>query len=112
MSETLHPALPVNKLRQNRVRQWADRLGYRLNRSPARMLHTDDLGWYQLEDVYSTTMPFGVDYDLSLNEVETILQDQERYLHDLERKLRLKQSAALRLRGRQQLEQRLRCQCA
>ena len=53
-----------------------------------------------------------INYDLSLNEVETILQDQERYLHDLERKLRLKQSAALRLRGRQQLEQRLRCQCA
>jgi hypothetical protein len=83
MSWILDPASPVNRLRQNRVRRWADRLGYRLNRSPARMLHTNDLGWYQLEDVYSTTVPFGVDYDLSLNDVETILQDQERYLYGL-----------------------------
>jgi hypothetical protein len=57
------------------------------------MLHTNDSEWYQLEDVYSTTVTFGVDYDLSLSDVETILQAQEHYLYDLERKLRLKQSA-------------------
>jgi hypothetical protein len=93
MSRILDPASPVNRLRQNRVRRWADRLGYRLNRSPARMLHADDLGWYQLEDVYSTTVACGIDYDLDLSDVETILQAQERYLCDLEQKLRLKQSA-------------------
>jgi hypothetical protein len=93
MSQTADPASPVDKLRQNRLRRWADRLGYRLNRSPARMLHADDLGWYQLEDVYSTTVACGIDYDLDLSDVETILQAQERYLCDLEQKLRLKQSA-------------------
>ena len=92
MSKTLEASSAVDKERQNNVRRWAERLGYRLHRNPGRMLHSNDFRCYQLEDVYSTTVTFGVDYNLNLLDVEAILQDEERYLHDLERRLRAKQS--------------------
>ena len=76
MSQTLDPSSPANKQRQNNVRGWADRLGYRLHRDPGKMLQSNDFRCYQLEDVYSTTVTFGVDYDLSLHDVEAILQDE------------------------------------
>ena len=88
MSQTLDPSSPANKQRQNNVRRWADRLGYRLHRDPGKMLQSNDFRCYQLEDVYSTTVTFGVDYDLSLHDVEAILQDEERSLDDLERRVR------------------------
>ena len=88
MSQTLDPSSPANKQRQNNVRRWADRLGYRLHRDPGKMLQINDFRCYQLEDVYSTTVTFGVDYDLSLHDVEAILQDEERSLDDLERRVR------------------------
>jgi len=96
MSQTLDPSSPANKQRQNNVRRWADRLGYRLHRNPGRMLHRNAFRCYQLEDVYSTTVTFGVDYNLNLHDVEAILQDEERILRDLERRLRSKQSGGQR----------------
>ena len=91
MSRPLDPSSPTNKERQNDVRRWAERLGYRLHRNAGKMLRGNNFRCYKLQDVYSSTVTFGVDWDLSLRDVEEILGDEERYLDDLERRVRAKQ---------------------
>ncbi len=65
-----------SKVRENKVRRWAKRLGYRVEKSRARALHINNRGLYQLIDDRNTVVE-GVDYDASLDQIEYALQKEE-----------------------------------
>jgi hypothetical protein len=41
----------AEKVLENRVRRWAEYLGYRIRKSRAKMLHADDYGKYMALDI-------------------------------------------------------------
>jgi hypothetical protein len=78
-----------DKVRENRLRRWAIRLGYRVCKSRARLWHSNDHLLYQLVDPYRNTVVNGANFDLTLDDVEW-------YLTEAERKQQLEMSAARR----------------
>lgn len=79
-----------DKVRENRLRRWAKRLGLELQKSRARKIHADDFGGWQVVDPYTdadgtpyATVVAGPNYELDLDDVEKVLADQERTLRQL-----------------------------
>lgn len=65
------------KARENRLRRWAGRLGYVLHKDRARAWGLHRQGGYMMVIADSNAVAQGADYDLSLDEVETFLTDEE-----------------------------------
>jgi hypothetical protein len=65
------------KVRENRLRRWAKRLGYRMERSRARKLHSNDFGEWMLVDAYTNTVVCGGRYDASLDGIEEQLSETQ-----------------------------------
>ena len=70
----------VDKVRENRVRRWAKRLGLVLQRSRARLPAINDRGLYQVRDADSGAVVAGMKFDISLDDVAQLLADRERKL--------------------------------
>lgn len=70
--------MPIDKVRENRLRRQAQRLDLLLRRSRARYLHLDDFGDYMLIDPHTNSVVAGGKFDLSLDEVEAFLGDYEK----------------------------------
>lgn len=66
------------KVRENRLRRQAQRLGYGIIKSRARQLHLNNRGLYQIIDIGRNFVIAGADYDLSLDDVAEWLDHFER----------------------------------
>jgi hypothetical protein len=67
-----------DKVRENRLRRWATRLGLILRKGRARNWNVDDHGGYMLVDAYQNYVCAGSRFDLTLDDVETWLADSEK----------------------------------
>ena len=65
------------KTRENRLRRWAGRLGYVLHKDRARAWSLHHQGGYLLVIADINAVARGADYDLSLDDVEAFLADEE-----------------------------------
>ena len=66
------------KVRENRVRRWAQRLGYGITKSRAQALYVDDCGLYMLrEQGRQRAIVLGERFDASLEDIEAFLADAE-----------------------------------
>lgn len=70
----------VDKVRENRLRRMADRLGMQLQKSRARKVHVDNFGLYRLVDAETGAVVAGAKYDLEIDDVEDRLQAEEEAL--------------------------------
>lgn len=70
--------MPSDKTRENRLRRQAKRLRLKLEKSRARKIHGDDLGGYRILDLYRNYVYQGSRYELTLDDVEEILNAEER----------------------------------
>ena len=70
------------KAYENRIRRWASRLGFHLSKSREKKWKPDNqLGWM----LYTTSpdeIPYGMQYDLTLEQVEVILKSCEKGILD------------------------------
>jgi hypothetical protein len=74
----IDPIRASAKAYENRMRRWARRLGYQLCKSREKQWKPDNqLGW-MLYTVSPNEIPYGMQYDLSLEQVEVILTDRAR----------------------------------
>jgi hypothetical protein len=67
-TETMHP-----KSRENRLRRWAGRIGYRIEHSRARSIQSNNFGDFRLLDIGTNTVVCGARYDATIDEVEECL---------------------------------------
>jgi len=67
----------VDKVRENRLRRQAERLGLMLRKSRARRIHIDNLGDYMLVDAARNFVVAGDRYNLDLDAVQTELDERE-----------------------------------
>jgi 3-methyladenine DNA glycosylase AlkD len=58
------------KARETRLRRRAYRLGYRLSKSRARILHSNNCGHWQVLDALSNTVVDGLNYDADTESLE------------------------------------------
>ena len=65
------------KAREARLRRRANRLGYRLCKSRARILHSNDCGHWQVLDAHSNTVVDGLNYDADTKSLEAWFTDLE-----------------------------------
>jgi hypothetical protein len=65
------------KVRENRLRRWASRLGLVLRKGRARHWNIDDHGGYMLVDAYQNYIVAGSRFDLTLDAVESWLAETE-----------------------------------
>ena len=65
------------KVRENRLRRWAARLGLEFRKSRARKIHVHDLGAYQVVDPEGDRVVSGDRFELSLADVEAVLEKRE-----------------------------------
>lgn len=65
------------KTRENRLRRWAGRLGYVLHKDRGRAWSLHRQGGYMLVFADINAVAQGADFDLSLDEVETFLAEEE-----------------------------------
>ena len=75
----------ADKVRENRLRRWAKRLGYSVHKDRARSWSIDNLGGYRLVYVYTNTIEAGEKFNLSLDDVENLLggiEDRQRELDE------------------------------
>ena len=70
------PDQSTDKVRENRVRRHAQRLGYLLHKSRAKRLHIDNHGLYMLADDRNHLV-LGARFDSDLDEVEQYLKEVE-----------------------------------
>ena len=70
------------KVRENRLRRVARRLGLALRKSRARHIHLDNLGEYMLVDLDLNAVVGGGRYDWDLDDVEAHLTQIETRLRD------------------------------
>ncbi len=72
-----------NKVHENRVRRWAVRLGYRVEKSRARLVHSNNRGLYQLVTADQSkhngfnNVVLGDRYDANLGAIEVYLAKAE-----------------------------------
>jgi hypothetical protein len=66
----------AEKVRENRVRRWAARLGYGISKSRAKVLHVDDYGRYMLWNERNYVV-LGQRFDATLEDPEAFLEDEE-----------------------------------
>lgn len=69
-----------DKVRENKLRRQAKRLGLVLRHSRARHLHIDDWGGYTLIDMYGNFDVAGPRFELSLDDVQEFLNRYESQL--------------------------------
>jgi hypothetical protein len=69
-----------DKVRENRLRRWAKRLGMMLRRSRVRRIHIDNLGGYMLVDISRNFVVDGSRFELELDDVEASLTRLEQSL--------------------------------
>jgi hypothetical protein len=67
----------VDKVRENRLRRQAKRLGLWLKKSRARQIHLDNHGEYMLLDLESNFIVAGSRFDLELDDVQAWLDEYE-----------------------------------
>lgn len=72
----------ADKARENRLRRMAKRLGLELRKSRARSVHVDDLGKYQLVNPDTDTVLSGNRFELSLDQVQQRLEEEERRIKE------------------------------
>lgn len=65
------------KVRENRLRRMAHRLGLDIKKSRVRTVHVDDWGEYSVVDRETREVVAGEKHDLSLDRVELILKAKE-----------------------------------
>ncbi len=65
------------KARENRLRRWAERLGYGLRKDRARTWGINHQGEYMIVDVGPNACIGGADFDYSLDDVEAFLSETE-----------------------------------
>ena len=70
----------VDKVRENRLRRMAKRLGLKLRKSRVRNIHLDDFGEYQLVHLIDNYLVAGQRWDLELDDVEVRLDRTEAQL--------------------------------
>ena len=68
----------VDKVRENRLRRKADRLGLRLLKSRAREWRHDNQGGYMIISIDNQVPIEGWNYDLDIEYVEQYLDDYEK----------------------------------
>lgn len=66
-----------NSAYESRVRRAANRLGWRVEKSRARNLHSNNHGMYQLINDYNTVVG-GVDYDATLDVIDYFVHEEAR----------------------------------
>jgi len=69
----------AERTRENRARRVANRMGWQLAHSRARILHTGDHGMWRLSDDRDTVVA-GVNFDASIDEIEDALQTEQQRL--------------------------------
>ena len=77
-----------DKVRENRLRRWAKRLGFALQKSRVREPHIDDLGDYRIFDTVGHWVAAGSQYELDLDGVEKYLAVAEKQLRATQRGVR------------------------
>lgn len=65
------------KVRENRLRRTARRLGLALRKSRVRSIHLDDFGEYMILDATSNAVVAGARSDYTIDDVEEFLTDYE-----------------------------------
>lgn len=65
------------KSREIKLRRWATRLGLTLHKSKKRNWTIDDYGGYMIVDPYFNRIEAGQKFDLTLDEVESFLREDE-----------------------------------
>jgi hypothetical protein len=70
------------KVRENRLRRWASRLGLQFHKSRARRWSIDDHGSYMLVDADGDVLVAGEKFDLDLQDVEEWLAEYETRLRE------------------------------
>jgi len=70
----------LDKARENRLRRKARRLGLELRKSRARYIRVDDFGQYRLVNPHTNFIVAGERFDLSLDDVDDILNQWEEKL--------------------------------
>lgn len=73
------------KVRENRLRRWAKRLGLDVCKSRVRVTHLDDYGGYMLVDSWSNYIVEGEKFSLDLDDVEQMLGGREEQLNEQRR---------------------------
>jgi hypothetical protein len=71
-----------NKVRENKLRRKAKRLGLFLKKSRAKYTSVDNWGGYMILDLYHNTIDYGERFDLSLDDVEKYLSEDEEELRN------------------------------
>ena len=66
-----------DKVRENRYRRWAKRLGLSLKKDKARYWSLDRQGGYMIVEPNLNAIFYGQKFDLTLDEVGEILQEYE-----------------------------------
>jgi len=66
------------KVRENKLRRWAGRLGYVVKRSRARSVHLDDAGLFMLIEADGNYVVRGTRFDATLEEIEDFLGGEEK----------------------------------
>lgn len=72
-----------SKTRENRVRRWAKRLGYVLQKSRSKHPSDYDMGGYQLTNPNKTRIVVGTHFDWGLEDIEEFLREEEKKLKEL-----------------------------
>lgn len=72
--------IKVNKVKENYLRRQAKRLGLHLKKSRAKKWSYDDQCKYQIIDPYYNFIKWGEKFDLSIDDVEEILNKHEEKL--------------------------------
>jgi hypothetical protein len=67
----------MTKVHENKLRRLAARLGLRLHRSRARVVHLNDRGGWQLVEASTNTVVEGDRFDLTGEQVEMLLMNRE-----------------------------------
>lgn len=68
-------------VRENRLRRWATRMGWVLEKSRARILREHDRGKYRLSRA-GLGVVVGASFDASLDEIEAALAAEQRRLRE------------------------------
>ncbi len=66
-----------DKVRENKTRRHAERLGFMLKKSRARNWNINDQGGYMLVDISTNVVIQGSRFDWSLSDIEGYLDDYE-----------------------------------
>ena len=67
----------ADKVRENRLRRMAKRLGFALQKSRARTVHANDRGGFRIVDTEENYVVAGDKFEITLDDVEHLLKQRE-----------------------------------